>query len=178
MEKELKPGKFLKRRIIKEYADQFKGASAMFVTEFIGLTNKELEDLRKKLTPVSIKYLIVKNSLCKIALKDIKMDSIADMLEGSCALGYGKADPVSVSKVLINFAKANEKFKLRGGYVDGEVVTVDTIKELASLPTREILLARLLNCMNSPISGFVSVCSGITKKLLYAFNEIIKKKEE
>jgi len=178
MEKDLKPGRFLKKSMLDEYADTLKDSSAMFVTDFGGVTNKELEELRNRLSPLSIKYLIVKNSLCRLALKDIKMDDLAGMINGSCALGYGNGDPVSVSKVFVEFIKNNKNLELKGGYVDGEVVGADTIKELAALPTREVLLARLVSCLNSPITGLVLACSGIVKKLLYALNDIIKKKEE
>jgi len=177
-EKELKPGRFLKTQMVKEYADRFKDSPTIFVAEFGGLKNKEIEDLRKQLTPSSTDFMIVKNALCKIALRDLKMDTLADMVDGACALGYTEGDPVLASKVLVDFAKKNENLKLRGGYIDGEALTLDSIKELASLPGRDVLIARLVSAMNSPISGFVGACSGIIKKILYALNEIGKKKEE
>ena len=178
MVKELKPGKFLKTRIIKEYERRLKGASSFFVTDFGGLTNREIEELKKKLKSASTKYLVVKNSLCRSALKEMKIESLSDMIEGSCAISYTDKDPVITSKVLVDFSKANEKFKLKGGYVDGQVLGIDTLKELALIPSREVLLTRLVSAMNSPIAGFVLVCSGIVKKFLYALNEIVKKKEE
>ncbi|NQT95305.1 MAG: 50S ribosomal protein L10 [Candidatus Omnitrophica bacterium] len=177
-EKDLKPGRFLKTRMVKEYADRFKGSPSIFVTEFSGLKNKELEELRKKLQPSATDYMIVKNALCKLALKDIKLEKIADMVDGACALGYSEGDPVLASKTLVEFAKANKSLILKGGYMDGAVITADTIKELASLPSREVLIARLVSSINAPISGLVGVFSGLLKKLLYAINEIIKKKDE
>jgi len=177
-EKELKPGKFLKMQMTKEYRNRLEGSSSIFVTEFGGLKNKELEDLRKKLSPSSTEYMIVKNALCKIILEDLSMGKIADMVDGACALGYSDGDPVLASKTLVEFAKKNENLKLKGAYIDGEALSLDNLKELASLPSREVLIAMLLSAINSPISGLVGVCSGIVKKLLYAFNEIVKKKEE
>jgi large subunit ribosomal protein L10 len=178
MAKELKPGKFLKTRIIKEYEQRFKGAKTFFITDFTGLTNKEIEQLKNKLKTASTDYLVVKNSLCKSALKEMKIDNLSGMVEGSCAISYTDKDPVAVSKVLVDFSKTNEKFRLKGGYADGAVLSLDTIRELASMPSREVLLTRLVCAVNSPVTGFVSVCSGIVKKILYAINEIIKKKEE
>ena len=137
-----------------------------------------VEDLKNKLKSAPAKYLVVKNSLCISALKEMHIDNLADMVEGSCAISYTDKDPVAASKILVDFSKANEKFKLKGGYADGEVLSLGTLKELASMPPREVLLARLVSAMNSPVTGFVTACSGIIKKFLYAINEIIKKKEE
>ena len=178
MEKELKPGRFLKTQIIKEYTDRLKDSSSLFVTDFAGLTNKQIEDLRSKLKVVSSKYLVINNSLCKTALKELKLDNLADLIDGSCAISYTSSDPVAISKALVDFAKANDRFQVKGGYVDGDIITVDTIKEFASMPSREILLGRLAAALNSPIVGMVSVCSGIIKKLLYAINDIISKRED
>ena len=177
MDKQLKPGKFLKSRIVEEYAQRLKDSQSLIVTNFGGLTNKEFEDLKSKIRPTSNEYLVIKNSLCKMALKNLKLDNIADMVDGACALSYGSADAVSVSKALVGYARKNEKLILLGGYVDGEMVTADDIKELALLPGRDVLLARLVGALNSPITGLVGVCSGVIKKLLYAINEIVNKKE-
>jgi large subunit ribosomal protein L10 len=178
MTKELKPGKFLKTSIIKEYEKRFRGAKSFFVADFGGLTNREIERLKNKLKSASTDYIVVKNSLCRSALKEMKIEALPDMVEGSCAISYTDKDPVAASKVLVDFSKMNEKFKLKGGYTDGAVLSLDTIKELASMPSREVLLTRLVSAMNSPITGFVAVCSGVMKKVLYAINEIIKNKKE
>lgn len=177
MEKEVKPGRLLKLHMVDEYADRFKGSSSIFVTEFRGLTNKELKDLRKNLKLASAHYLIVKNSICRSALKKLELNNLADMITGCCALSYGQDDPVPISKTLVSFSKDNRNLKLKGGYVDGQIITEDTIKELAALPPREVLLAKLITCINSPIAGFVLACSGIVKKLLYVLNDLLKNKE-
>ena len=177
MDEQLKPGKFLKSRIVKEYAQRLKDSQSLIVTNFSGLTNKEFEDLKSKIRPTSNEYLVIKNSLCKMALKNLKLDNLADMVDGACALSYGSADAVSVSKALVGYARKNEKLILLGGYVDGEIVTADDIKELALLPGRDVLLARLVGALNSPITGLIGVCSGVVKKLLYVMNEIVNKKE-
>lgn len=173
----VKPGRLFKLRMVDEYTDRLKDSSSIFVTDFRGLTDKEFKDLRKKLKLASAHYLIVKNSICRLALKKLKLSNLADMITGSCALSYGQDDPVSISKTLVSFHKDNKNLKLKGGYADGQVMTEDMIKELAALPSREVLLAKLVSCLNSPVVGLVSVCSGIVKKLLYALNEIVKQKK-
>lgn len=178
MEKELKPGKLLKSLLLKEYSDRFRNSSSIFVTDFQGLTNKDIEGLRKVLEPVSADYIVVKNSLCRLALKNLKIDGLADMVDGACALSYGTGDPIVISKALVKFAKDNNKLGLKAAYMDGKVVGVDIIKQLAALPSREVLVARLLGAINSPITGLVMTCSGIVKQLLYALNEIAMNKQE
>jgi large subunit ribosomal protein L10 len=105
------------------------------------------------------------------------MDGITDGITGSCAVGYGSGDPVTVSKVFVDFAKENANLRLKYGYVDGKVIKLETIKELAALPSRQVLLTRLVSCLNSPITGFVSTCSGVINKFVYALSEISKKKQ-
>lgn len=178
MEKELKPGRFLKSRIIKEYTDRFRGCSSLFLTDFKGLTNRQIEELRKKLRGASSSYMIINNSLCISALKKLKLESLVELVDGSCAISYTSGDPVAASKVLVDFAKANSTFQIKAAYVDGGIIDTDTVKELASMPSREVLLTRLVSAVNSPVTGIVSVCSGVIKKLLYAFNEIANKKQE
>ena len=78
MEKDIKPGRFLKTCIVNEYTDKLKGSSSLFVTDFAGLTNKQIEELRSKLKVVSTKYLVINNSLCKAALKNLKLDNLSD----------------------------------------------------------------------------------------------------
>lgn len=177
MDKAEKPGRLLKIHMVDEYAKRLKDSSSIFVTEFRGLTDKELKDLRKRLKRASGYYLIVKNSMCRSALEKIGLSDVADMVDGSCALSYGKGDPVAISKALVDFSKNSKNLKLKGGYIDGQAVTPETIKEIAALPPREVLLAKLISCINSPITGFVLVCSGIVKKLLYVLNDLLKKKE-
>ena len=178
VEKELKPGRFLKQHMFDEYAQTLKDSSYLIVTEMKGLTNKDIESLKKKLRHISCQCLVVKNSLCKIALKNLNIEGVSDMVTGSCALGYGRGDAVAVSKIFVDFTKDNKNLVVKGGYIDSKVVSIDIIKQLAALPSREVLLTRLVSCLNSPIAGFVMTCSGILKKFLYAINEISKQKEK
>jgi large subunit ribosomal protein L10 len=178
MVKAVKPGRLLKTQMIREYEKRFQPASSFFVTNFNGLTNKEIGDLKRKLKAASARYIVVKKTLCKSAFHVLNLDHLIGMIEGSCAVTYTEKDPVAVSKVLVDFLKSNEKFMIKGGLVDGEALSLDSVKELASMPSREVLLARLVWVMNSPVTGFVTACSGVLKKLVYAINEIKKKREE
>ncbi|MFA5068502.1 MAG: 50S ribosomal protein L10 [Candidatus Omnitrophota bacterium] len=178
MAKELKPGKFLKTRIINEYEQAFKQASSYFVTNYGGVTNREIEQLKGRLKSVSAGYLVVKNSLCRTAFRSLNIEGLPATIEGACAVSYTDKDPVSVTKILVDFSNSNDKFKLIAGYISGDILVLDTLKQLAAMPSREILLARLVSVMNSPVSGLVTTCSAILKQFLYALNAVIKKREE
>ena len=155
----------------------FFGNSKTIASDCGALSSKEIEDLRAKLKKTSSNYLVVKNSLCKRAFSEIGIKGLDEHFEGTCGVTFGESDPVIASKVLVDFAKENEKRLLRGGYVDGEVIAKSGIKELASLPSRDALLARLVGSLNSPISGMVGVLSGVLRKFVYALNAIKDKKE-
>ena len=114
--------------------------------------------------------------MCALAFKKIGAENLKDLLKGTCGVGVSKNDPVAVSKILVDFSKENEKFVLKGAYIDGIIVPAGTIKELAATPPKEVLLTKLVISLNSPISGIVCTLSGIVSKLVYALNSIKDKK--
>lgn len=177
-EKQLKAGRLLKKHMIDQIAKQFKNASNLFVTDCGKLTNRQMEDLRNRLKKISSDYLVVKNSMCIKALEKIKIDRIKEYIKSTCGISFGSNDPVATSKVLIDFAKENEKLQLKVAYVDGKVFGEGAIKKLASIPSREVLLTRLVYALNSPISGMAMTLSGITRKFVYALNAIKEQKEK
>ncbi len=178
MEEHLKPGRLLKQHMIDQIAARLQGATNLFVTECGNLSNKQMEELRGKLKKASSNYMVVKNSMCIMALEKINLDMIRDLIKGACGISYNSKDPVMASKILVNFTKENKQFKLKGACIEGKVVPVNTIKEIAAIPSREILLARLASSLNSPIMGMVGVLSGIIRKFVYAINAIKDKKEQ
>ena len=104
---------------------------------------------------------------------------MADIFEERQNIGVGviKEDPVKIAKLMMEFSKKNKNFKIANGYLEGNVITAEKVKELAQLPGREQLLAMVLSMMNAPITGFVGVLSSIVRSLCYALNAIKEKKE-
>lgn len=178
MKEQTKPGRLLKQHMVEQIAKRFKKATNLFITDCGSLTNKQIEELRGKLKRVSSNFLVVKNSMCLLALKKLKLDAAVALIKGTCGITYDSVDSVTTSKVLIGFAKENEKFQLKGAWLNGEVVSVDVVKEMASLPSREVLLVRLVSVLNSPISGMALILSGIINKLVYVLNAVEEKKEK
>jgi len=124
------------------------------------------------LKKLEAEYRVAKKSLMEIALKKEKKQMDLSQFSGSLALSFGYKDPISLIKTLTKFAKENEKFKILGGIVEDRVVSIDEIKVLSKIPSKEILLAQLVGCIKGPISGFVNVLNGNMRNLVGVLNAI------
>ncbi|MDD5450104.1 MAG: 50S ribosomal protein L10 [Candidatus Omnitrophica bacterium] len=171
-----KIGKTCKEYMIKELSDKLKGKSDIFVTDCTGLAVNDLQKLRTSLKGLKVDYLVIKNSMGKLALKNVKMDTLETLIDGTIGLALGGADPISTSRTLVKFSKDTGKLKVKGGVVDGKMINDAEIKEIALLPSKEVLLARAFGGMKAPISGFVNVLEGTIRKFVYAINAIKAKK--
>jgi large subunit ribosomal protein L10 len=162
--------------IIGEIEKEIKGRSIFFVVEHGTLSATKLDGLRAKLRPSGTRYFAVKNSLGRRALKSAKLEALSETLGGSCGIAFADKDPVAPSKVLVEFAKENEVFKVKSAYMNGQIVGVEQVKTLATLPSREVLLAKALGGMKAPVSNFVGVLSGTLRKMVTVIDAIAKKK--
>ncbi|MBI4335756.1 MAG: 50S ribosomal protein L10 [Candidatus Omnitrophica bacterium] len=172
-----KIGKICKEEMIKELSSKLKGGSNIFVTDCSGLSVLELGKLRGSLRNEKTSYFIVKNSLGKLALKNVDRETLAPLLEGTIGIALGGTDPISVSKTLLKFSKDTGKLRVKGGIVDGNVVNENEIKQIALLEPKQVLLARAFGGMKAPITNFVNVLNGAISKIVYAIEAIRKKKE-
>lgn len=173
-----KIGRTCKEYVVKELTEKLKDSKNIFVTECTGLTVLELAKLRGNLKTVSAAYTVVKNSLGKLALNNVKATQIAPLIEGSVGLVHGSADPILTSKALLNFSKESGKLKVKGGILSGKIINETDIKALSVLPPKEVLLAMVFGAMQAPISGFVNALNGTINKFVYAINAIKEKKEK
>jgi large subunit ribosomal protein L10 len=141
-----------KAAAVAEIADQFRDSSGAVLTEYRGLTVKQLKELRTALGE-NATYAVVKNTLTRIAAKDAGVEGLSDMLVGPSAIAFITGDPVETAKGLRDFAKANPQLLIKGGVLDGESLTPAEIDKLASLESREVLLAQLAGAMKASLSG-------------------------
>ncbi len=156
-----------KQAVIAEFKEKFLNANGVVLVEYKGLTVAQDTAMRKKMREAGVEYRVVKNTLTKLAAQEAGIQGMEAYLKGTTAVAFSSTDPMSVSKVVSEFAKDKEYskvFKIKAGYVDGAVVNADYIKALADIPSREILLARLLGSMQSPIAAFARVVNEIAKK--------------
>jgi large subunit ribosomal protein L10 len=141
-----------KAAAVAEIADQFRNSSGAVLTEYRGLTVKQLKELRTALGGHA-SYAVVKNTLTKIAAKDAGVEGLSDMLAGPSAIAFITGDPVETAKGLRDFAKANPQLQIKGGVLDGKPLTTAEITKLAALESREVLLAKLAGAMKASLSG-------------------------
>ena len=164
-----------KKQVVEQFEKRAREAKAIVVTSFVGLKTVEFNELRAKLRPLKGEYAVVKNSLTRLALKNAGFEDLAKVLEGPSAIVIEKGDPVSTTKAIFDFAKTHENIKIRGGIFDGKVVTDKQLKAIASLPSREVLLATLLGTLQAPAVSLVSVLQAASRDLVNVLDAFAKK---
>jgi large subunit ribosomal protein L10 len=137
---------------VKELADKFRNADAVLVTEYRGLSVPQLAELRGTLQG-NATYSIAKNTLTALAAKDAGVEGIEDLLVGPTAIAFVTGDPVEAAKGLKTFAKKNDKLVIKGGVLEGKVLSAEDIKKLADLESREVLLAKAAGAMKASLFG-------------------------
>ncbi|HEX6233557.1 MAG TPA: 50S ribosomal protein L10 [Jiangellaceae bacterium] len=145
-----------KAAAVAELADEFRGSSAVVLTEYRGLTVKQLTELRRSLGG-NASYAVVKNTLTRLAAKEAGVDGLEDQLVGPSAIAFVKGDPVEAAKGLRDFARTNPVLVIKGGVLDGKPLTADEIKRLADLESREVLLAKLAGAMKASMANAASL---------------------
>ena len=141
---------------VAELKQSLSEADGIVLTEYRGLTVKQLQELRRSLGE-SASYAVAKNTLTKIAAKEAGIDLSEDLLVGPTAIAFIKGDVVEAAKGLRDFAKANEPLVIKGGFLEGKSLDADEIKKLADLESREVLLAKLAGAMKGSLQNAVSL---------------------
>jgi len=166
-----------KELIVDDLSDKIKTTNGVVLTDYQGLTVAEISELRAKLRPLKCEYKVIKNTLSKLALKKAGVADFEKYFKGPTAVAIQMGDPVSSSKVLIDFSKEHAKLKFKAGLLGGKILSIEDIKALANLPSREALIAKLLGTMNAPITSFVRVLNAVPSSLVYVLEAIRKQKE-
>jgi large subunit ribosomal protein L10 len=163
---------------VAEIKERLSRAKSMIVAEYRGLDVKEITELRQQTRNAGVEFKVFKNTLTARAAKELDIEGLDGYLEGPNAFAFGYDDPVAGAKVLAEFAKAHDELVIKGGVLDGQVIDAAGVKNLADLPSREVLLSMVLRGMQGPISGFVNVLQGTIRSLAYALDAVRKQKEE
>ena len=167
-------GELYRQKIAASVKDGVTKKSSTFVVSFRGVSSAKMNILRKDLMRKKADVLVTKTSVARIAFKDAQFASLAEKTEGQTALVLSDADASEVSKILVKFAKDFEGFVLKGGVLDGDVLTADQIKTLSDLPSREVLLAKLMGTLNAPLTRFAGALNAKTRE----FASILKQKSD
>lgn len=167
-----------KKKQVADLAEKLKVARTGVIVDYKGITVEQDTKLRKELRESGSHYKVVKNTLLKLALKEAGIDGLDPILGGTTAVAVHTEDYVAPAKILNKFANGNEKFSIKAGFIDGKVVDANQIITLASLPSKEVLVAQVLHGLNGPISGLVTVLNGTIKGLVVALNAIAEKQQQ
>ena len=164
-----------KEQLVTELTDKLKGAKALYYTDFTGLNVKRMTELRRLLRRAGVEYVVIKNTLALRAVNDSGL--AGTRLRGPTGLAITK-DPVSGAKVLADFAKENDqKPEIKGGLLEGKAIAVEQVKQLASLPSREQMLAQLAGGLQAPLAGFVGVLNGMLYQMIGALEALRAQRE-
>ena len=144
-----------KKEIVAGLVETLKSAQAGVLVDYRGLTVEEDTNLRRKLREAGVEYKVVKNTLTRFAAKEVGLDGLDEQLNGPTSLAISKDDPVAPAKVIADFAKENECLKIKAGFLDGNVISLDEVKTLANTPSRDTLIAKIMRSLKAPISNLV-----------------------
>lgn len=174
-----KYGRKVKELMISTMRDKFSSDKGFLISSIENIKASDIDVLRKRIRQSGSSYMVIKNRLAKIALKEAGIDSLSDTFDENKIFGIGvvKDDPVQIAKILVEFSKKNGGFKISKGYLEGQVVEAQKVKQLSELPGREQLIAMILSRMNAPITNFVFVLTALLRNVVYALNAIKDKKE-
>lgn len=162
------------QQAVKNLTEKFKSMKGMILTEYHGLTVEEISELRSKLRPLNSEYAVVKNTLSEIALKEAGIET-GENFAGPTALVIENDDIVSPAKAVMDFAKTHAKLKVKAGFMEGKFVSAAVVEQLSSLPSKDVLIAKMLGSMNAPITGFVNVLAANIRGLVTVLDAIGKK---
>ncbi len=160
----------------KQIKSNLKESNGVFIVKYSGLTSPDLSSLRQSLRSANASLFVVKNTTARRALKDSGLELLIKAVEGPCGLVFAKDEPVNTSRVLYDFSKGHENLKLEGGFLEERVLGKDDIKELAGLPTKDVLRAQAVMTLKSPVSGFVMTLSQMVSRFVYCLDQIKQKK--
>ena len=154
-----------KKVIVADLAEKIKNSAAGVFVDYQGLTVEQDTKLRRELRKAGVEYAVIKNTLARFAVREAGYDAAFDeILNGVTALALSKSDVISPAKVLCEFAKKNDKLKIKAGFTEGNVSSIEDIKELSSIPSKEDLISKTLYCLLSPIQGLAIALQAIADK--------------
>jgi large subunit ribosomal protein L10 len=171
-----------KQELANELKDRFARAKVAIFADYKGLTATQADDLRRQLRATEAEVKVIKNNLGRLISKDGAMGAdakgVLDATVGPTLVAFAFKDPAATAKVIHKFSKDNEALKLKDSLFGAKLMSASSIADLANLPSREVLLAKLLGTLNAPITNFVGVLAAVPRGLVTVLGAIEKKKAE
>jgi len=165
-----------KVQAVQEIAADLRATDIYYFVDYRGLTFAEASELRARLRAVDASFKVVKNTLAKIAAREAGVDGLDSLLEGPTAIVYCHGDPVRAAKVVQDFIREKKKAVIRGGKLQRSLLKTSDVEALATMPSREQLIAQLVGTIAAPLTGLVRVLSGPIRGLVVVLGQVEEKK--
>ncbi len=167
-----------KTETVSDLSQQMTAAKSIVLADFTGLDVASVTQLRRSLRNASVDYRVVKNRLAKLAASDAGLSSLEEFFSGPTAMAFGLDDPLEPVRVLQKFVDTGGKIAIKSGFMDGQVLSPEQVKELASLPSRDELIVKVIGAVQSPMYGLVGVFSTLLRNLVGVVSAIEEAKKQ
>jgi len=158
--------------------DKLANAQGIYLTDFSGLTVEQMSELRKRFREAHVEYMVIKNTLSRVALKEGGFEGLLSHVDGQNAIAIGYDDPAVPAKIIAQFAKENEKPTIRSCFFDGEVLTGKAAESTKDFPSKSEIRSQVLGMLSAPMSGLVSAFSGVLRDFLAVLDAYIQKRQQ
>jgi large subunit ribosomal protein L10 len=163
--------------VVEEVAAKFAAADAAFITEYRGMTVSQIAALRRQLRDVGGEYKVYKNTLARFGAAQAGLEGLSDLLVGPTAIAFVSGDSAGVAKTLRDAAKANPLLIIKGGTMDGRVLSAKDIDALAELPSRDVLLSMFAGALQAPLVKTAGLLQALPRNMAYGLKALIDQKE-
>jgi len=172
------PTKERKQEIINDLKEKFKNSKAVVLVNYRGLDVAMMTKIRRRLQDSGSELKIAKNTLAIIAVREMGLEGLEASMEGPTAIAFGMKDPVAPAKIMLEFMREFKQLEIKSGFLEGKVIQDKEIRQLANLPSREVLLGKALGGMQAPLYGLVNSLQGHLRNFVYVLEAVRKQKEE
>lgn len=167
-----------KTAMLAEIKEKMSTSQVTILADMRGIPVAKITDLRNRLRKAGSEMKVAKNTIAGIAAKEVGVDGLDEYLKGPTVFTFGNEDPVAPAKILSDFAREiKQGLTLKAGVLEGKVINAEGVKALADLPSREVLLAKVLGGMQAPMYGFASVLAANLRNLVYVLDQVRQQKE-
>ena len=171
-----KVGQLFRENLVGQIKSGVQDNDSLFLLTYNRLSAPKISDLRKDLKKAGARMYVSKNSVARIALKELQKEELSERILGQSAFIWCNTDSAEVSKILIKFAKEGDNVLLQGGLLQGKLINKNDIKTLSELPSREVLLSMLLGTLQSPLTRFAGALNAKTRELLSILKQLSEQK--
>ena len=167
-----------KREFVKQWSQEIAAAPYAVLVDYRGLTVSEETTLRHRIRECGSKYRVVKNNLARLAIPGTPLEGLGAHFVGPCAVAWSATDPVAMAKTLVDFAKDSPALEIKAGVLEGRLIAAGEVEQLAKLPSKEELLAKLLFLLQHPMQGLATALKNIVRGLAVVLGQVAEAKQK